>query len=129
MTTDPQAATAFDRHARALHAAAIEQVPTRALHQLRMRRRAAAPAPARVPARIRGWSVATACAAVFAVAVGVRMVPSEAPVAVMAAAGAPSSATTAALADDPIDAVASLDEDPDFYLWLASSDAQLLALE
>lgn len=128
MTTDPQAATAFDRRARALHALAIEQVPARTLHQLRMRR-TAAPAPRRAPARIAGWAMATACAAVFAVAIGVRMAPPEAPDAAMAAAGAPSPAAASVLSDDPIDAVASLDEDPDFYLWLASSDAQLLALE
>ena len=32
-------------------------------------------------------------------------------------------------ADDEFDAYAALDETPDLYLWLASSDAATLAME
>ncbi len=129
MTIDTPDAAAFDRSARALHASAVAQVPARTLHQLRVRRTRTRAEALHAAPRVRGWAAATACAAVFAVAIGVRLAPQETALATMAVATSVPAAGVPTLADDPIDAIASFDEDPDFYLWLASRDAQLLALE
>lgn len=131
MTTDNDRMHEFDRAARALHAQAVAQVPARTLRQLRARR---APAPERAhPMRAFGWAAAAACAAVFAVAIGLRQEPvapgsTEPPT---VAADVPAAASDDAVAGDDAyaDALASLDEDPGLYLWLASSDVQPLALE
>ncbi len=119
----------FDRQARALHAQAVRQVPSRTLEQLRIRRARGMPTaatPSRGP-RVVGWSLA-ACAAVFALAIGLQRPgaeqgPAEAGGARLAAAGSP--VTDA----DSYDAFATLDEDPDLFLWLASQDALPLAME
>ena len=53
----------FDRRMRALHARAVDQVPARALYELKVRRENAMKAPAR-PARRTGWGrprAATPC--------------------------------------------------------------------
>ncbi|MBB6599871.1 hypothetical protein [Luteimonas sp. MC1825] len=116
----------FDRKVRTLHAQAVRQVPTRTLEQLRIRRaRGLSPAPAR-GARIAGWSLAAACTAVFALAVGLRQPGSE-----QAVTGAATLATTAGAdaGGEPYEAFATLDEDPDLFLWLASQDALPLAME
>ena len=140
MTSDtdgPRAAADqhLDRVARALHAQAVGHVPGRTLRQLRARRAPAAPARTRsmrTPMRTFGWAAAAACAAVFAVAIGLRQQPvaPTGPPAV-AAVDAPASGDDAPASDNDAyaDALASLDENPDLYLWLASSDAQPLAME
>jgi hypothetical protein len=116
----------LDRAVRALHAEAVDHVSPRTLQQLRMRRATALPARAR-PARAFGWAAAAACAAIFAIAIGLRFdrggtsTPADAQI---AAATDPSTADS-----DYDEALASYDEDPDLYLWLASSDAQPLAVE
>lgn len=131
MTTDNDRMRAavdqqLDRTARALHSEAVERVPARTLQQLRMRRTAAASARAR-PVRAFGLAAAAACVAVFAIAIGLRFdrdaasTPTDAQIA---------ATTEPSAADGGYDeALASYDEDPDLYLWLASSDAQPLAVE
>ena len=116
---------AFDRRLRAIHAQAVDATPARVRLQLR-------PRPARpdhhAPLR---WSMAAAFA-IGLVAVGLlwqRPSPRPAP----APASTPVIATTPAeptqAGQDPIeleDAYAALDESPDLYLWLASSDANAM---
>lgn len=127
MTTDNDSLRELDRVARALHAEAVERVPARTLQQLRTRR-AAASLPARArPMHAFGWLAAAACAAVFAIAIGLRFDRDT--------VSTPADTQIATTTDPPIadsdydDALASYDEDPDLYLWLASSDAQPLAME
>lgn len=131
MTTDQDSLREFefDRAARALHAQAIDHVSQRTLQQLRARRGIATRAPARAP-RALGWAIATACAAVLAVAIGLRFDHDGAPMPAdmqVTTAADPFAADTADGGYD--DALASYDEDPGLYLWLASSDAQPLAME
>ncbi|SFL28061.1 hypothetical protein [Lysobacter sp. cf310] len=109
---------AFDEAARALHRRALGELsaPTRA--RLRLARHAAS-ADARAPRRGLGWALASGCAAVFALAIGLQL--QRGPQAVAPAAVAPVAALPAP-AYDSSTALASLDENPDFYLWLASDD-------
>jgi anti-sigma-K factor RskA len=117
----------LDRTVRALHAEAVDHVSRRTLQQLRTRRSIATRTPPARATRALGWTIATACAAVFAVALGLRFDRDG--------ASTPADAQLAATADPSAaeggydDALASYDEDPDLYLWLASGDAQPLAME
>jgi hypothetical protein len=117
----------LDRIARTLHADAVAHVAPRTLAQLRARRSQSAPRPGPLARpRMLGWGLAGAFAALFAVAVGLRMelpASSTADSAPVADAGAPIAG------DDALEAYAALDEDPDFYLWLATTDVQPLAME
>src|SRR5688572_18230065 len=121
----------FDRRMRALHQQAVAQVPARTTHQLRVRRAAAAQAPARQPGARRasgaGWWLAAASAAVFALALGLRdpapLTPADDALPPLAAVA--EAADTAAFEDG----FAALEEDPDLYIWLASQDGLILAME
>jgi hypothetical protein len=115
----------FDRAMRALHARAIEQVPSRMLHELHVRRANAAKAPARGTG---GWWLAAASAAVFALALGLRQ-PAPAPAPGGDALPSLAAATVAVDVAAYDDGLAALDEDPDLYLWLAAQDSQILAME
>jgi hypothetical protein len=112
----------FDRYARRLHAASLEALSPRVQAQLAQRRRAAltpAPAARATPSRW-GWGGAVATACVLVVALQLRppsQAPADAPLAI--AAVEPTSA-------DPGGVLA---EDPEFYLWLASSESQAYAVE
>lgn len=117
----------LDRIARGLHAKAIAQVPARTLYELRVRRASAGRANAPAWPRLPAWSLATAAGvAVFALAVGLRedagqpAAPEPAPMAL---------AEDAAMEVAYGDALAAFDEDPELFLWLASVDAQPLAME
>lgn len=136
MTTDNDIRGAgdaqLDRVARALHAQAVAHVPARTLRRLRTPRASSTPARAVRTTRTFGWVAVAACAAVVAIAIGLR------PDAVAPTPGDVATAPTIAVTDVPdsgsgndayADALASLDEDPGFYLWLASSDVQPLAME
>lgn len=110
---------AFDRDMRQLHAAAISQVSPQTLARLRAARHAA-------PKRGHAWRwvAATAFSAVLAVALGVQFLPRSGTV--------PASQPMVATVDDDEgygDSVAALDESPDLYMWLASSEAEPLAME
>ncbi|MGX5730697.1 hypothetical protein ACWKWK_09195 [Pseudoxanthomonas beigongshangi] len=110
----------FDARARQAHAAALAQVSPQVLARLRMARRQAAPAS---PRRAWPWLAATAFSGMLAVLIGLQWLPStRAPVADPPAMAAGTAETT-------LPANTLLDENPDLYLWLASSDAPPLAME
>lgn len=122
----------FDRRMRALHARAVEQVPSRTLYELQVRRANAAagapPTPPRSLAARGGWWLAGGLAAVFALGIGLRQPILEG----SPAADAPPPLAAAGTAADTAaweDGLAALDEDPDLYLWLASQDSLILAME
>jgi len=112
----------FDRDMRQLHAIAVSQVSPQTLARLRAARHAAQTAPKRGHAW--RWVAATAFSAVLAVALGVQFLPQSGTVPAM-------QPTVAAMDDDDVygDSLATLDESPDLYMWLASSEAEPLAME
>lgn len=116
----------FDQAMRALHAQSLSNISSGTRARLRVARQAAAASPhAREPRRGLGWVLASGCAAVFALVIGLQLRPTPAPV---APAAEPAIAATPALYD--VDgAVAVLDENPDLYLWLASNDDAMPSLE
>ncbi|HSR64457.1 MAG TPA: hypothetical protein VLM17_02475 [Xanthomonadaceae bacterium] len=108
---------ALDARVRAAHADSLAQLSPRVRAQLARRSRlamAAKPAPGTRPAL--GWALAALAAC--AVVVGVFHPASQ-----VARSPAPALATTTTAAPD------TLDDNPDFYLWLASRDADSLASE
>lgn len=107
---------------------AITPATTARLHRARH-----AASQANAPAR-RGWGLplATGVAAVFALAIGARMlVPDvDAPEATPAATPVLAAAESAAQLDAGVDeALAGYEESPDFYRWLAANESTLLAVE
>lgn len=113
---------AFDRGMRQLHATAVAQVSPQTLARLRAVRHAAQTTPKRGHAW--RWIAATAFSAVLAVALGVQFLPQSGTV--------PATQPTVATMDDDDaygDSLAALDESPDLYMWLASSEAEPLAME
>lgn len=114
----------FDAAMRDLHAQAVSQVSAATMAGLHRRRHAALhdAGPRRVPR----WALATAFASVCALAIGLGS-------GLLRDDGMPPAPASVAAAPESVegidDAFASLDENPDFYLWLASSDATLLAME
>lgn len=128
MTADRHDGMRLDRAARACHQEALRQVSPRTLARLHPR------APARADrgwrTRPLGWSLATACAAVFAFAAGMQVLApaddagtDEMPVATMEAV------TVEPRIDLYEDALVAFEEDPDLFLWLASAEAPPLAME
>ncbi|WP_027070543.1 hypothetical protein [Novilysobacter defluvii] len=120
---DPRPATAaeFDRQARALYRQSLEQVPAGVHARLRQARGAALAGPRH---RSPPWLPATAVLAVVALA-GLQPAPERAPEAplVLAAPVDADVPTPLALSDPELALILdSLDHNPDFYLWLASSD-------
>jgi anti-sigma-K factor RskA len=112
----------FDRSMRQLHAAAVSQISPQTLARLRATRHTAQTAPKHGHAW--RWVAATAFSAVLAVALGVQFLPHSGTV----PATQPMVATVAN--DDGYDdSLAALDESPDLYMWLASSEAEPLAME
>ena len=112
----------FDRDMRQLHAAAVAQVSPQALARLRAARHAAQTAPKRGHAW--RWVTATAFSAVLAVALGMQFLPHSGSV--------PATQPMVATVDNDDgydDSLAALDESPDLYMWLASSEAEPLAME
>lgn len=109
---------AFDQAMRRLHAQAVEQVSPATRARLRTARHASAEA-ARAPHR--GWVWASGAVAVFALAIGLRL-HAPAPVVETPAVAAVESSY------DADSAIASLDENPDLYLWLASNDDAVAAV-
>jgi len=122
---DPQDDTAL----RALYRQAQDAISPATTARLHRARYAATQAVA--PAR-RGWGLplATGFAAVFALAIGARMLMPEADAPAPAATPALVAADTAARIDEGVEeALASYDESPDFYRWLAANETTLLAVE
>jgi hypothetical protein len=125
---DPDGHT-VDRIARARHDQALATLSTRTRTQLHNRLQAALTGGSGHGQRMRmpAWSWAAAAALVLAFAFGAPWrnlhEPASTPATPLAAT---IPATTAPAADS---ALATLDQNPDFYLWLASSDAVALASE
>lgn len=107
----------FDRRARALHGQALAALSPRASAQLHQRRHAVLAAETR-PTHRWSWATASALALVLAFGAPWRSMHEPAGSAMVAQAPVASPA-----------GLATLDQDPDFYLWLASSDAVALASE
>lgn len=106
---------AFDGLARACHDASLQRLSARAQARLAQARRPAArPAPRHRAA----WAVPTVLAAVAVLAIVLQWRPD--PSGAAPATGPAVAVTTSdAASSDP---AAALDENPDFYLWLASTD-------
>lgn len=115
---------AFDIAMRELHAQALMQVSPQTRARLRAARTAAAQ---RAPMRGFGWVLASGCAAVFALAIGLQWHRSPG---VTVPTQIADTETADYATDGAYGALAALDENPDFYLWLASNDDTLpVALE
>jgi hypothetical protein len=121
----------FDQQARRLHQAAVAQVSPQTLMRLRTARHEnQRRAPAAGTPRAWGWLTATAFSAVLAVGLGLQWLPRapDAPVPSPVATTS-SNAQASDITADALGVPSALDEDPDLYLWLASADAQPLAME
>jgi hypothetical protein len=120
---------AIDRIARVRHEQALAGLSVRARTQLHNRLQAAlAEGPKHGRAmRMPAWSWAVAAALVLALAFGAPWRNLHEP----ASTAATPLAATPAADDAPVadSALATLDQNPDFYLWLASGDAVALASE
>ncbi|MBF6025811.1 hypothetical protein [Lysobacter niastensis] len=110
----------FDQAMREIHAQAVGQVSSATRARLRAARFEAARPRER---RGYGWVLASGCAAAFALVVALQLQPPPA-----APPAAPVLATEA-VSYDADTALATLDENPDLYLWLASNDDALPAAE
>ena len=111
----------FDHGLKQLHAAAVSHLSPQTLARLRAARHGVAPS---APQRNHAWRwlAASAFSAVLAVVVGVQFLsPSPSPPGVQPVA-------TGNTGNDTGN-VATLEESPDLYLWLASQDAATLAME
>lgn len=108
----------FDAHARGLHAAALTRLSPQTLLRLRAAREQAGRASQRRPWP---WLAATAFSMLLAVMIGVQWLPGpQAPTLAADAGNVANAGDTAATL---------LEENPDLYLWLASSEAQPMAME
>jgi hypothetical protein len=112
----------FDAIARDVHARSLDALSPRTQAQLQVRRRGARASAHASRRRRLAWPIVTACA-VAALAIGWQLrgpgsVPTDAP------PGTPMVAVT-----DDDSATLVLDENPELYEWLASSDAAALAME
>ncbi|MDH5833162.1 hypothetical protein [Luteimonas kalidii] len=124
MTPEDRGHARFDQAMRAAHADAVAHVSAATLAQLHRRRHAALEA---APARSARWRLPAAAFAsllVVAAGLGIGLRPFDDPSAPQAAP--PVASTTGPGIEGVLD---DLDQDPDFYVWLASGDADLLAME
>ena len=110
----------LDRALRQHHATAVERISPRTRAQLAQRRNAALRGERVAPAYGMRYAAA-GFAALCALAIGLQfgMLPAPGNPAV----GGIASATTSSID------TTMLDEDPEFYAWLASADAQQIAME
>ena len=108
----------FDAIAREAHAHALDALSPHTRVQLQLRRRAAPATP-----RFRGYALPLAAAcAIAALAIGWPLRRPD------IATGVAPAAIPVAAADEDSPTLA-LDENPELYEWLASSDAAALAME
>jgi len=112
----------FDAIARDVHARSLDALSPRTRAQLKLRRRDALAPVRTAPMRTLAWPIAAACA-MAALAIGWQL---RGPVPADTAPGTPMVATTTG---DDDSATLVLDENPELYEWLASSDADTLAME
>lgn len=119
----------MDPQARRLHQAALAQVSPQTLMRLRAaRHEAGLQASSLGHGRTWRWLTATAFSAVLAVGIGLQWLPRTPtdPASASVAAAIPSDGDAIV---DELGVAGTFDEDPDLYLWLASADAQPLAME
>lgn len=118
----------FDHAMRDRYRQAVQHVSSATRTQLRTNRHAATRGES-MP--VRGWPLGAAfgglAAVVFAITLGLNF---NQGLQIDGAQPGPQAASDmlATVADD-LPVVTALDQDPDFYAWLASSDAQLMAME
>ena len=114
---------AFDRDMQQLHATAVDNISPQTLARLRAARHALGKEAAPKRGHAWRWVAASTFSAVLAVAIGLQFLPTSQPV-------APTSPAVATVAvDEYTTGVTALDENPDLYVWLASSEAEPLAME
>jgi anti-sigma-K factor RskA len=113
----------FDRDMQQLHATAVENISPQTLARLRASRHGLGKEAAPRRGHSWRWMAATTFSAVLAVAIGMQFLPTSQPV----VTASPEIATVAV--DDYGEGVTVLDESPDLYVWLASSEAEPLAME
>ncbi len=112
----------FDSALRAQHEVSLERLSPRVQSQLALRRNAALRGEATRNRHGHGFRYAAAgFAALCALAIGLQFGIMPAPT--------PSAPTGSMASTSPTSAATMLDEDPEFYAWLASSDAQQVAME
>lgn len=113
----------FEHRMRQLHATAVTQLSPQTMARLRdARQQAQISAPRRRHAW--RWATATAFSAVLAVTLGLQLLPKPG-----STPAAPPAVAAAASDDVYADSVSALDENPELYVWLASSEAEPLAME
>ena len=113
----------FDAAVRQRHAESLHMLSPQVRAQLVQRRNAAARGQA--VQRGHGWRIgASAFATLCALAIGLQLRPTALPGEV-----APANAAAASVAANGRAISTMLDEDPEFYAWLASTDAQQVAME
>lgn len=112
--------TGFDNALRRHHATAVERLSPRIRAQLAQRRNAALRGERVRPAHGMRYAAA-GFAAICALAIGLQF-------GLMPSPTSPAASTGVASASSTSDAT-MLDEDPEFYAWLASADAQQIAME
>lgn len=113
---------AFDAAMRGRYRLATEEVSAATRARLRQARHAAARGEARRPGFSWPLLLGGATAAVFAVAFGLSLRQQVLPTGSAAPA-------TAAANGSYEETASALDQDPDFYAWLGSSGAELVAME
>lgn len=113
---------AFDEAMRKRYRLAAASVAPATLMRLRQARHAASAGASRKRSFARPLLAGGAMAAVFAIAFGLNFHRTALPT-----PDAPHAMATTAAGDD--DVASTLDQDPDFYAWLASPDADLVAME
>ena len=124
MTSAIDKQTSFDHDMRKLHAAAVDHVSPQTLARLRSARHVTQTAATRT-GMTWPWLTASVALAALAVVVGIQVLPPTVP----ARDANPQVLVTAADERNYPRSLAALDENPDLYLWLASPEAALLAME
>lgn len=114
---------AFDRDMRQLHTTAVNHISPQTLARLRAARHGLAQEATPRRGHAWRWMAATAFSAVLAVAIGVQFLPQS-----QSLPDVQPVATTQ-IDDTYVSSVATLEENPDLYLWLASSEAEPMAME
>ena len=122
MTTDDPGRARFDQAARRAHADALAQVSRGTMAQLHRRRHAALAGTGTRPRwRLPAAAFASLLVLGAGLGLGLRSIGEAPP---------PPGPDVATTADPGIEAVLDdLDQAPEFYVWLASRDADLLAME
>lgn len=110
----------FDATLRQVHAQAVEHVPMRTLTQLRPQRQASRDTS---KPGLFAWPLAATCA-IALVATGLFLRHPD-----RNADPADTASPTIVATEEPGDVYAALDESPDLYVWLASTDTTNLVME